>query len=81
MNPKIKDIIIRALKTFAQTFFGVGVPEFCVILNGGFPESWSAAWLATAPIIASALAAGLSAAWNLIAYYLGDAGKAGDDHE
>ena len=81
MNPKIKDIIVRALKTFAQAFFGVVVPEVCVILNGGFPESWSAAWLVTAPVIAAGLAAGLSAVWNLIAYYLGDAGKAGDDHE
>lgn len=80
MSPKVRDIIIRALKTFAQAFFGVVVPEVCVILNGGFPESWSAAWLVTAPVIASALAAGLSAAWNLIGYYLSDA-KEVNDHE
>lgn len=81
MNDKIKDIIIRAAKTFAQALGGVVIPEVCVILNGGFPESWNAWWLATAPILAAGLAAGLSAAWNLIAYYLGDANKGGNDHE
>ena len=80
MNPKVRDIIVRALKTFAQAFFGVVVPEVCVILNGGFPGDWNKWWLVTAPIIASALAAGLSAAWNTIAYYLGDA-KEVNDHE
>lgn len=81
MNDKIKDIIVRALKTFAQALGGVVIPEVCVLLNGGFPEDIHAAWLAMAPILAAGLAAGISAAWNLIAYYLTDAGKAGDDHE
>lgn len=40
----MKDWMIRAIKTFVQAFFGVLVPELCVVLNGGFPESLPAAW-------------------------------------
>ena len=79
MTEKAKDILIRALKTFAQAFGGILVPEICLILSGGFPESWSAAWLVLAPILASALAAGISAAWNVIAYALREA-KEADEH-
>lgn len=63
---KLKDWQIRALKTFAQAFGGILVPELVLVLNGGFPENWSAAWAVLAPIICSALAAGISAAWNVI---------------
>ena len=39
------DWLIRALKTFVQAFFGVLIPELCVILNGGFPESIETTWV------------------------------------
>ena len=60
----MKDIIIRALKTFAQAFFGVLIPEVVVILQGGFPESWSVLWAYLSPVVAAALAAAISAVWN-----------------
>lgn len=60
------DWLIRALKTFVQAFFGVLIPEICVMLNGGFPDSFNSAWLILSPVVASALAAAISAAWNII---------------
>ncbi|MBR1811871.1 MAG: hypothetical protein IJ766_09570 [Clostridia bacterium] len=60
-----KDIAIRALKTFVQAFLGVLVPEIVTILNGGFTDV-STAWKALSPFIASALAAGISAVWNIV---------------
>ena len=62
----IADWLIRALKTFVQAFFGVLIPELCVILNGGFPESIETTWVIFGPIVAAALSAGISAAWNII---------------
>lgn len=64
---KLKDWQIRALKTFVQAFGGVLVPETVMILNNGMPESWSTLWTILAPVICAALAAGISAAWNIIA--------------
>ena len=61
------DWLVRALKTFVQAFFGVLIPEVCLILNGGFPESMEATWLLLSPVVAAALAAAISAAWNIIA--------------
>ena len=63
---KLKDWQIRALKTFVQAFGGVLVPEIVMILTNGLPESWSALWAVFAPVICAALAAGISAAWNII---------------
>lgn len=60
------DWMTRALKTFVQTFFGVVIPELCVLLNGGFPANWPALWTYLSPVIAAALAAAISAAWNII---------------
>ena len=60
------DWLIRALKTFVQAFFGVLIPELCVILNGGFPESIETTWVIFGHIVAAALSAGISAAWNII---------------
>ena len=62
----MKDWMIRSLKTFVQAFFGVLIPELCVILNQGFPESWSVLWALLAPVIAAALSAAICAAWNII---------------
>ena len=60
------DWFIRALKTFVKAFFGVLIPELCVILNGGFPENIKTTWVIFGPIVAAALSAGISAAWNII---------------
>ena len=62
----MSDWLIRAIKTFVQSFFGVLIPEVCIILNGGFPESIDAAWLVLSPFVASALAAAISATWNIV---------------
>lgn len=63
---KLKDWQIRAIKTFIQAFGGVLVPELVMILNTGKPESWSVLWTVLAPVICASLAAGISAAWNVI---------------
>ena len=65
-NEAMKDWLERAIKTFVQAFFGVLIPEVCIILNGGFPESIETVWVVLSPIIAAALSAGISAAWNII---------------
>ena len=67
MENKWKDWQIRALKTFAQAFGGVLVPEVVMILQGGLPETWSKLWAILAPVVCAALAAGISATWNIIA--------------
>lgn len=61
----MKDWMIRAIKTFVQAFFGVLVPELCLVLQGGWPESWAVLWAALSPVIAAALAAAICAAWNI----------------
>lgn len=62
----MKDWMIRAIKTFVQSFFGVLVPELVILLQGGFPADVHAAWLALAPVVSAALAAAISAVWNII---------------
>ena len=61
----MKDWMVRALKTFVQSFFGIVIPESCALLAHGFPESLTLAWAVLAPVVASALAAAISAVWNL----------------
>ena len=64
----MRDWQIRAIKTFIQSFFGVLVPELCLVLTSGFPVN---TWGATlAPFVCSALAAGISAVWNIIKEHL-----------
>lgn len=62
----MRDWMIRAIKTFVQAFFGVLVPEVVAILQHGWPESWAAAWACLAPVVVAALAAAISAVWNII---------------
>lgn len=62
----MKDWMIRAIKTFVQAFFGIVIPETAAILQHGFPEDWPTAWAYLAPVVASALAAAICAAWNII---------------
>ena len=59
----MKDWLIRALKTFVQTFLGVLLPEFCVVLKTGVPEG-SSMWAMLAPVLTAALSAAISAVWN-----------------
>ena len=63
---KLPDWLIRTIKTFAQSFCGVLVPELCIILSGGFPESISALWKVLSPVVAAAVSAAICAAWNII---------------
>ena len=62
----MKDWMIRTIKTFVQAFLGTLIPEICAILNNGFPESWSALWLALAPFVAAGLSAAICAVWNIV---------------
>ena len=68
----MNDILERALKTFVQAFFGVLIPELCVILNGTLPVDINAWKAVLIPLGCSALAAGISAAWNAILTKLKD---------
>lgn len=63
---KLPDWLIRTIKTFVQSFCGVLVPELCIILSGGFPESISALWKVLSPVVAAAVSAAICAAWNII---------------
>ena len=63
---KLPDWLIRTIKTFVQSFFGVLVPEVCIMLNNGFPADISTAWKVLAPVVAAALSAGICAVWNIL---------------
>lgn len=63
----MKDWMARALKTFVQAFFGVLIPEFVVMLRDGSVMGWNKFWTLMVPVLCAALAAGISAAWNIIA--------------
>ena len=66
----MKDWMVRALKTFAQAFFGVMIPEACLILNGNLPEDIVGAKAMLIPLLCAALSAGISAAWNIVLEHL-----------
>lgn len=63
---KLKDWQIRAVKTFIQAFGGVLIPELVLLLSNNLPDSLTAAKAILIPAICSALAAGISAVWNII---------------
>lgn len=68
----MKDIVIRAVKTFVQAFFGVFIPEICVILqNPELPVDLTGWKALIIPLACSALAAGISAVWNGIIHRTG----------
>jgi len=69
MNTDWKDIWARTGKTFVQAFFGILIPQICIILEAGFPENWPMWWAYLSPILSSALAGGLCAAWNYLLQY------------
>ena len=60
----MKDIAIRALKTFVQAFLGILIPEVILILNN--QEMWSDWKAVIIPFVASGCAAGISAVWNMV---------------
>lgn len=62
---RMKDLLIRTVKTFIEAFLGVLIPEIALLLQGNLPEDWCPV---VVPIICAALAAGITAAWNA---YLG----------
>lgn len=65
LKEKLPDWAIRAIKTFVQAFFGVLIPELVAILNGGFVDI-TTFWKIISPFVAAALAAGISAVWNVL---------------
>ena len=61
----MKDWMVRAMKTAAQTFGGILIPELVTILSGGWPESWGVLWACLAPVVSTALSATICAVWNI----------------
>ena len=61
----LPDWAIRSIKTFVQAFLGVFLPAIISVLNGGFPVDWSAAKVTIISALMAALAAGISAVWNI----------------
>ncbi len=59
------DWAIRAVKTFVQAFLGVMIPAIIGVLNGGLPLDWGAVKVTIASALMAALAAGISAVWNI----------------
>lgn len=68
----MSEIVKRAGMTAIEGFCAVMVPEVCLILSSGIPTDIHAVWAYIAPVLGSAIAAGISAGWN---YYLQFGGK------
>jgi len=60
------DWLERALKTFVQAFLGVFIPTIVALLENGLPKDWNATWVTLVSAGMAGLAAGISAAWNII---------------
>lgn len=73
----INDLWQRALKTAVQAFFGVLIPQIVLILTNVTDYDWQNWTVWALPIIAAALAAGISAGWNALINAKG--GKNGDN--
>lgn len=62
----MRDWMIRAGKTFVQSFLGVLIPEIIYLLQrAGEGENIRMLAAGVTPFICSALAAGISAVWNI----------------
>lgn len=59
------DWAIRAVKTFVQAFLGVLIPVVCGILSDGIPADFGAVKVTLISALSAALAAGISAVWNI----------------
>lgn len=60
------DWAVRAAKTFVQAFLGVMIPAIVALLNNGLPVDWGAVSVTLVSTMMAALAAGISAVWNII---------------
>lgn len=63
----MNDIIVRALKTFVQAFFGVIAAEASAVATN--VADWTdlkAVGAAFAPVVVAAISAGISAVWNYL---------------
>ena len=65
----MRDWIERALKTFVQAFLSIAIPEVVAILSGNTMFTWAEWKTYLIPLGCSALAAGISAVWNLYLEY------------
>ena len=65
MDVNWPDWAVRAVKTFVQAFLGVMIPAIIGVLNGGLPVDWGAVKITIASALMAALAAGISAVWNI----------------
>lgn len=64
---KLKDWQERALKTFVQAFGGIMIPAIVALLGDyKLLTNWTAAKAILAAALCSGLAAGISAAWNIL---------------
>lgn len=63
---KINDLWSRAGKTFLQALGGVLIPQLVLVLSNIYDYDWTKWYVWALPIIAGAIAAGISAAWNAI---------------
>ena len=63
---KLPDWLVRTIKTFVQAFGGVAIPEICALLqNPDIYKNLGTLKAVLIPILCSALAAGICAAWNI----------------
>lgn len=61
-----KDILERAGKTFVQAFISTILTEVCALLSSPSFDALNFSWKIFMPVLVSAIAAALSAAWNYI---------------
>lgn len=64
MNPKVKDVLIRALKTFWQAVIAYFATSFGTQIAGIDVFNFDALKNCAIGLIVGAVAAGLSASWN-----------------
>lgn len=74
---KINDLWSRAGKTAVQAFFGVLIPQIVLVLSNILDYDWTKWYVWALPIIAGALAAGISAGWNALI----NASDKGENHD
>lgn len=64
---RLKDWQIRAIKTFVQAFGGIMIPAVVGLLSDAtILTNWTVAKATLIAALCSALAAGISAVWNII---------------
>lgn len=76
----LPDWAVRAIKTFVQAFLGVLIPAVIAVLDGGFPVDWGTAKVTLISALMAAIAAGISAVWNIAIEVHNDLKSAGGGH-